>query len=230
MAAGDGHPRGEPLEHVIRVGELANADVRLAPMALEHVEALTVAATADRSTFELAPVPRDRSEMTAYVERALAEQEANLSVPFVAFQAGAVVGSYRLMSLEWWRWPDGAIRAEGEPRLPGKDPPDVAEIGHAWLTPPAQRTRFNTAACHLLMRHAFEIWNVHRLVLKTDARNERSRNAIARLGGQLEGILRSHSPAADGVVRNTALFSVLPAEWLDVRMRLESALTSTHNR
>ena len=215
---------------MISVGVLESERVRLVPMALEHVDALASAATADRSTFDLAPVPRDRDEMRAYVGRALAEQEGNRSVPFVVVSGGAVVGSYRLMSLEWWTWPDGrAIRVTGEPRVPERDPPDVAEIGHAWLTPAAQRTAVNTAACQLLMRHAFETWRVHRLVLKTDARNVRSRNAIARLGGQLEGILRSHSPAADGLVRDTALFSILPAEWPDVRMHLESALASTHN-
>lgn len=215
---------------MISIGELAGQHVRLVPMALAHVDALTEAATADRSTFDLAPVPRDRAEMLAYVERALEEQESSRSVPFVAVHADAVVGSYRLMSLEWWRWPDGPIRVAGEPRSPDGDPPDVAEIGHAWLRPAAQRTEVNTAACHLLMRHAFERWSTHRLVLKTDARNERSRNAITRLGGRFEGILRSHLPAADGVVRNTALFSVVAAEWPDVRLRLESALASTHNR
>ena len=63
------------------------------------------------------------------------------------------------------------------------------------------------------MTLAFETWKVHRLVLKTDERNARSRAAILRLGGQFEGILRAHLPAADGVIRNTAMFSILPAEW-----------------
>jgi N-acetyltransferase len=220
---------------VIEVGTLdceggSGARVRLLPMALDHVDALTEAATGDRSTFDLAPVPRDRGEVLRYVERALADQVAFRAVPFVVEHAGKLVGSYRLMSLEWWSWPEGAIRVEGEPRLVGKDPPDVAEIGHAWLTPAAQRTAVNSSVCHRLMRHAFEVWRVHRLVLKTDARNTRSRNAITRLGGKPEGIMRAHSPAADGIVRDTALFAILPTEWPEVRMRLESALASTHTR
>ena len=218
---------------MIEVGTMESAlgaRVRLVPMALEHVDALTEAATADRSTFDFAPVPRDRFEMLRYVERALAEQVALRSVPFVVEHDGRLVGSYRLMSLEWWSWPEGPIRAEGEPRVAPGDPPDVAEIGHAWLTPAAQRTAVNTSVCHLLMRQTFEAWRVHRLVLKTDARNTRSRNAITRLGGKPEGIMRAHSPAADGIIRDTALFSILPAEWPEVRMRLESALASTHNR
>ena len=214
---------------MISVGKLESAHVRLLPMELQHVDALTAAATRDRSTFQFAPVPRDRGETLRYVERALAEQMASRSVPFVVEHAGGLVGSYRLMSLEWWSWPEGPIRVEGEPRVAPRDPPDVAEIGHAWLTPAAQRTEVNSAVCHLLMRHAFEVWHVHRLVLKTDARNTRSRNAITRLGGKPEGIMRAHSPAADGIIRDTALFAIVPAEWPELRMRLESALASTHN-
>ena len=74
------------------------------------------------------------------------------------------------------------------------------------------------------MTHAFEAWGVHRLTLKTDARNARSRAAIERLGGHFEGILRSHLPAADGIVRDTAMFSILPGEWPAAKLRLESAL------
>jgi RimJ/RimL family protein N-acetyltransferase len=209
---------------VIAVGPLEHGAVRLVPMALEHVEALARAATRDRSTFALAPVPRDSDEAARYVARALAEQAANRAVPFVVVHAGEVVGAYRLMSLEWWSWPEGPVRVSGEPREAERDPPDVAEIGHAWLTPAAQRTAVNSTVAYLLLGHAFDAWRVHRLILKTDARNTRSRDAITRLGGKLEGVLRSHQPAADGVVRDTAMFSILPAEWPEVRARLEAAL------
>lgn len=212
----------------LEVGTLALGTVRLLPLSLGHVDALTAAATADRSTFDLAPVPQGRAQMLAYVERALADHEARRAVPFVVEHAGAILGHYRLMSLEWWTWPDGPIHVAGEPRVVDRDPPDVAEIGHAWLVPSAQRTAVNTAACFLLLRHAFEAWRVHRLVLKTDARNERSRNAISRLGGHFEGILRSHSPSADGIVRDVAMFSIVAAAWEGARMRLESVLSAAH--
>jgi len=191
------------------------------------VDALTAAATSDRSTFDLAPVPRDRAEMLRYVERALADQAGDRQVPFVVEHGGKIVGSYRLMSLEWWSWPDGPIHVAGEPRVP-PGPPDVAEIGHAWLVPSEQRTVVNTTACWLLMKHTFEVWRLHRLILKTDARNTRSRNAITRLGGKLEGILRSHSPAADGIIRDVAMFSMLSSEWGEARIRLESVLATPH--
>ena len=69
--------------------------------------------------------------------------------------------------------------------------PDAVEIGSTWLAPDAQRTPVNTEAKLLMLTHAFEVWNVHRVTLKTDARNERSRNAILRLGAQFDGVLRS---------------------------------------
>jgi RimJ/RimL family protein N-acetyltransferase len=206
--------------------------VRLEPLAPEHVEALLRAATADRSTFGLAPIPRDRAEMEAYVAAALADEQAGRALPFAVVRRDAgpehVVGSCRLMSLEWWSWPPGRIHVAGEPRrAEAGDPPDVAELGHGWLEPSAQGTTVFSATSLLLLQHAFETWRVHRLVLKTDARNARSRGAIERLGGRFEGILRAHLPAADGVVRDTAMYSIVRDEWQSVRKRLESSLAGT---
>lgn len=205
---------------------LEDPRVRLELLRPEHVEPLLAAATEDRASYGLAPVPADRDGVRAYVETALADAEARRAVPYAIVRRGAgpstdaVVGSVRFMSLEWWTWPRGEVRVAGEPRRPGLDPPDVAEIGHAWLAASAQRSAVNTATCAMMMHHAFEVWRVHRLVLKTDARNERSRAAIARLGGHFEGVLRAHLPAADGVVRDTAMFSIVQAEWPGVRSRL----------
>jgi N-acetyltransferase len=201
--------------------------VRLEPLALDHVDALVRAATIDRATFGLAPVPRDRAEMIDYVAAALADEEAGRALAFVVVrpEGDQVVGSIRLMNLEWWSWPPGPVSVAGEPRRAAAgDPPDVAELGHGWLEPSAQRTAIFTAASLLLLGHALDTWRVHRLVLKTDARNARSRAAIERLGGRFEGILRAHLPAADGVVRDTAMFSIVQPEWPSVRKRLESAL------
>jgi RimJ/RimL family protein N-acetyltransferase len=211
-----------------------NAFVRLEPLAVSHVDALVAAATADRATYDLAPVPRDRAEMEDYVARALQEEAAGRGVPFAIVRRGqggdTVVGAIRFMSLEWWAWPPGLIAVEDEPRVAAAgDPPDVVELGHAWLAPGAQRTAVFTATCLLLMKHAFEAWGVHRLTLKTDARNQRSRAAITRLGARFEGILRAHLPAADGLIRDTAMFSILRGEWDGVRIRLESALASPHS-
>jgi RimJ/RimL family protein N-acetyltransferase len=209
-------------------GMLEDRWVRLEPLTLEHVAALTTAAMEDRTTYGLAPVPPDASSMLAYVTAALADAEAGRTVPFVVVQRAVggdrVVGSVRLMNLEWWTWPAGDIQVAGEPRRQASgDAPDVAEIGHAWLAASAQRTAVNTSACLLLMRQAFDSWAVHRLVLKTDARNQRSRAAIVRLGGRFEGILRQHLPAADGVVRDTAMFSIVRAEWPEIKAKFTAA-------
>jgi RimJ/RimL family protein N-acetyltransferase len=199
--------------------------VRLLPMQLAHVDALIAAATADRSTFGLTPVPADRDAMIRYVERAAAERAGLTAFPFVVERDGKVLGSYRLMSLEWWKWPEGPIRVAGEPRVP-PSPPDVAEIGSVWLVPTAQSTVVNPSASFLLMQHAFEVWGVHRLVIKTDARNARSRAAILKTGGRFEGVMRAHTPSADGAIRDVALFSVLPSEWPEVKCALALRLTA----
>jgi len=205
---------------------LQNAFVRLEPLTLAHVDALQEAAR-DRSTFGLAPVPSDRAEMLAYVSDALADQAARRAVPFAVVRAEEVVGSIRLMNLEWWRWPGGRTLVDGDPRGPD-DPPDVVEIGHGWLHPSAQRTAVFTASALLLLVQSFDIWRVHRVTLKTDVRNQRSRTAIGRLGGHFEGILRAHMPSADGRIRDTAMFSIVRGEWPAVRSRLESFLATPH--
>ena len=220
------------------IGVLESALVRLEPLGLQHVDALAAAAGEDPGLYALAPVPTDAAGMRRYVETALAEAEAGRAIPFAivrrrqagAPSAGVAVGSTRFMSLEWWTWPAGPVRVAGEPRRrEAGDPPDVVEIGHAWLAASSLRTEVNTAACLLLMTHAFEDWRVHRLTLKTDARNARSRAAIERLGGRFEGILRAHLPAADGIVRDTAMFSIVAPEWPAAKLRLESALARGHD-
>jgi RimJ/RimL family protein N-acetyltransferase len=75
-----------------------------------------------------------------------------------------------------------------------------------------------------MLDHAFDRWGVRAVRLQTDARNERSRAAIARIGCSLDGVLRADRPAADGSVRDSAVFSMLAAEWPDARRRLTARL------
>jgi N-acetyltransferase len=98
------------------------------------------------------------------------------------------------------------------------------EIGATWLAPPWQRTAVNTEAKLLMLGHAFETLGCIRVELKTDALNERSRSAIARLGALEEGTLRQHTITATGRVRDTVYYSILRAEWPSVRARLEERL------
>jgi RimJ/RimL family protein N-acetyltransferase len=167
---------------------LAGRRVRLEPLAPGHAEALAEAAAGDRSTFGLTQVPDGVPQAKAYVARALAEAADGASLAFatVLVQAGRVVGSTRFMTLEYW-----PVLDDGR----GPDVPVVAEIGHTWLAPSAQRTGANAEAKYLMLRHAFETWRVARVSLKTDARNARSRAAIERLGARCDGVLRAHMPA-----------------------------------
>ena len=103
----------------------------------------------------------------------------------------------------------------------GRPHPDAVEIGGTWLTSTAQRTGVNTEAKLLMLTHAFETWQVQRVDLKTDARNDRSRRAIERIGGRLDGVMRhwqpSLVPGEEGRARDSAMYSILPEEWPDVR-------------
>ena len=98
------------------------------------------------------------------------------------------------------------------------------EIG-TWLAPDAQRTAINTEAKRLMLAHAFERWEVFRVSLKTDARNVRSRAAIERIGARLDGVMRAHSPAADGGARDVAYHSMLAREWPEAQARLDARLS-----
>jgi RimJ/RimL family protein N-acetyltransferase len=81
-----------------------------------------------------------------------------------------------------------------------------------------------------MLTHAFDGWEVRRVTLKTDARNVRSRTAIERVGARLDGILRANMPGFDGAVRDTAFYSILAAEWPDVRTRLQERASGSSLR
>ena len=194
--------------------------VRLEPLAPAHVGPLVAAARGPRDTYGLTLVPGDEDAMARYVEAALVDQAGRRAVPFATVDrvAGRVVGSTRFGNVEFWPWAPGSRHQRGEAL------PDVVEIGWTWLAAGAQRTAVNTEAKLLMLTHAFERWRVHAVKLNTDARNARSREAIARLGARLDGVLRAARAAADGGIRDTAAYSILEAEWPDVKERLQARL------
>jgi len=200
------------------VPTLTSDHVTLVPLALEHVAPLLAAANVGRSNYQFALVPADEPSMRAYVEAALAETAQGAAVPFAVLGAdGQVVGCTRYLSIEWWSFP-------GPPPEPVPRGPDALEIGFTWYAENAQRTAVNTASKLLLCTHAFERWGVRRITWKTDARNARSRAAILRLGATFDGVLRAHRPATDGIVRDTAFFSMLNGEWPAAKGALERRL------
>ena len=194
--------------------------VRLEPLSLQHVGPLLAAARGPRDTYGFTLVPGDEREMRGYVEAALAEQAADRAMPLATVDraSGRVVGATRFGNIEFWAWPPGNPRQRGERR------PDVVEIGWTWLAAEAQRTSLNTEAKLLMLAHAFETWRVHAVKLNTDARNMRSRTAILRIGARLDGVLRVARVASDGGIRDTAAYSIVEAEWPDVKARLQARL------
>jgi RimJ/RimL family protein N-acetyltransferase len=98
------------------------------------------------------------------------------------------------------------------------------EIGATWVTPSRQRTVINTEAKLLQLTHAFEALECARVEFKTDARNVRSRAALARIGAVEEGVLRKHMVMPDGHWRDSVFFSILDTEWPGVRGRLEEMI------
>jgi RimJ/RimL family protein N-acetyltransferase len=197
---------------------LTGQHIRLEPLTREHVDALADAAN-DPSLYQWSPVPRGRAEAARYVDTALAWRDAGTAVPFAIVSAadGAILGSTRFWNLELWAWPQGHARH-------GRGLPDACEIGYTWLTRTAIRTASNTEAKLLMLTHAFETWQTLRVCFHTDARNQRSRAALERIGGKLEGILRAHRIAADFSPRDSVRYSILAGEWVDVKGRLERFL------
>jgi RimJ/RimL family protein N-acetyltransferase len=187
--------------------------VRLEPLTMAHLPALLEIAQLE--DYPYTAVPKSQLEMQRYIQAALDEQAQGQALPFATVdkRASRVVGSTRFMAFEYWPWPKNS---------PHHRPlrPDAVEIGHTWLAPPAQRTGLNTEAKLLMLTHAFEKLGVRRVTLKTDARNLRSRRAIERLGAHLDGILRAHRPAADGGIRDSAMYSILAEEWPAIKTRL----------
>ena len=196
--------------------------VHLLPLGEEHVEGLLEAAD-DRSTFAYTPVPWDRPTMTSYVDRAIARRASGEQYPFATFSVEhrRIVGSTRFYDLGPWDWSSLYPGSEVHQR---DGAPDVASIGYTWLNPRAQRTPINTEAKLLMITHAFGRWEVRAVRLQTDARNQRSRAAIERLGCTLDGVIRSERPAADGSVRDSAVYSMLADEWPAHRRRPERRL------
>jgi N-acetyltransferase len=165
--------------------------------------------------YSWSPVPQGRHEAEKYIDTALAWQAAGSAVPFaiVRLADDHVIGSSRFWNIERWAWP------EGHPSH-GRTTPDACEIGYTWYAPSAIRTAANTESKFLMLRHAFETWQVLRVCFHTDVRNERSRAALARIGAKPEGILRAHRMAADFIPRDSARFSITASEWPTVKQGL----------
>jgi RimJ/RimL family protein N-acetyltransferase len=186
--------------------------VRLEPLTPEHREGLA-AATADGRLWELwftsVPAP---NECASYIAQALAGQAAGTMLPWAVRElgTGAIVGSTRYHDIV--------------------APVDRVEIGWTWYAASWQRSHVNTACKLLLFSHAFESLGCEVVGLRTDNFNFASQRAIEALGAKRDGVLRHHWLRRDGSVRDSVIYSLLAAEWPDVRKHLLDRLARPSRR
>ncbi len=184
--------------------------VRLSPLTLDHHSALCEVGL-DEELWKFSPFPiRNSSEMLSFIKDALESQAKGLALPFVTIEesTNTIVGSTRYGNID-------ATNLH-------------VEIGWTWIARPWQRTAVNTEAKYLMLRHAFETLGCKRVEFKTDSLNERSRNAILRLGAQQEGIFRNHMVTSTDRMRHSVFFSIIDSEWLEVKAGLEGKLSRTN--
>jgi RimJ/RimL family protein N-acetyltransferase len=181
--------------------------IRLEPLIENHDDALAAAA-ADGKLWELwftsVPAP---GTTAAYVADALKGQREGHMLPWAVrdLASDTIVGTTRYHDIV------AAI--------------DRVEIGYTWYAASRQRTGVNTTCKLLLLAHAFDTLHCKVVGLRTDNFNFRSQRAIEGIGAKRDGILRHHAPRRDGTVRDSVMYSILAAEWPDVRRHLELRLT-----
>lgn len=188
---------------LFEVPALSGQLVRLEPLASRHAADLAIAAEEDRSAYGFTWVP-SATEIEAYLDSQFDRAETGKLAPFaqISLADDRAVGCTAFWDPRPW---------------PGRSEPCAIAIGFTWLAASAQRTGINVEAKLLLLGYAFEKLGVARVDLGTDARNERSRRAIAGLGARFEGVLRSWSqswaPGEEGQLRDSAIYSVIASEW-----------------
>ena len=185
---------------------LEGGGIRLEPLTVDHHDALEAAA-ADGQLWELwftsVPAP---GETRAYIAAALKGHEDGHMLPWAVrdLATGAIVGSTRNHDIV--------------PAI------DRVEIGWTWYAASRQRSNVNTTCKRLLLAHAFETLGCKVVGLRTDNFNFRSQRAIEGIGATRDGVIRHHAARRDGTVRDSVMFSILAAEWPDVRRHLDLRL------
>lgn len=181
---------------------LSGSKVILEPLALEHLDGV-ISAVKDGELWKLwfTSIPSPETA-EAYIETALGMRENAGAMPFVVRErvSNKIIGSTRYFNVD-----------EVNQRL---------EIGHTWYSESHQRTAVNTEAKYLLLSHAFEKLEAIAVEFRTHWHNHKSRAAIARLGAKQDGVLRNHQRSADGIYRDTVVFSIINSEWPAVKQSL----------
>jgi len=190
----------------VRPVTLEGRHVRLEPLSRNHHAGLCEVGL-DEELWRWIPQPvRTPDEMREYIALALRSQGEGSALPFATFDraSGKIIGSTRYGNID---------------RVNRR-----VEIGWTWLGLNWQRTAANTEAKFLMLRHAFETLGCMRVELKTDSLNEKSRNAILRIGAKEEGTFRNHMVTSTGRMRHSVYYSIIDSEWPAVKARLEEKL------
>lgn len=185
---------------------LAGRHVRLEPLTLQHQAAFCEIGL-NEDIWRWFPTPvHSREDMLEYIRTGLQWQAEGTALPFATIEltSGCAIGSTRYMNID--------------------DSNRKVEIGSTWLGRRWQRTVANTEAKYLMLRHAFEQLGCIRVELKTDVLNQKSRNAILRIGAKEEGIFRNHIICAGGRIRDSVWYSIIDSDWPQVKLALEQKM------
>lgn len=184
--------------------------VLIEPLTLEHADGMS-AAVKDGELWKLwytsIPAP---DKVDDYIKIALGMRENNGAMPFIIREkeSNKIIGCTRYFNVD-----------EVNQRL---------EIGYTWYSASYQRTSVNTECKYLLLTHAFEKLDAIAVEFRTHWHNHASRAAIARLGAKQDGVLRNHQRSADGICRDTVVFSIINLEWPAVKKALEFKLNEQY--
>ena len=174
--------------------------VRLEPLSLAHIPALTQIALDESIWRYMSPRLTSQADVEKMVTDALADADRGVAEPWVTFVGDEAVGATRLFDIQ------KAHR--------------TAEIGFTWLAKPWRSSGVNPRVKLLQMTYGFETLGLRRIALKTHHENLHSQNAMLKLGAQYEGTFRNHMIMPDGSTRHTKWYSITAEDWPGVKAKL----------
>ncbi|MCJ8209315.1 GNAT family N-acetyltransferase [Mucilaginibacter sp. RS28] len=186
---------------------LSNAKVVLRPLELADAgELLKIAQDEDNWKYGNINFSKEES-LQAYLSAAIADRDKGTAAVWTIVDpiTNKIAGSTRLAEIDFHN--------------------SRAQIGWTWINKDVRGTGLNKAMKYEILKYGFETLGLHRIELKADERNLRSRNAILGIGAKFEGILREHMKLHDGFMRSSAYYSILQSEWAEVKAMLEAKLS-----
>ena len=180
--------------------------VRLVPLDSAHFDELMQVAAQEQIWERMSINGADRDRITQHLKTALLKRAAGEQYPFTIIDKvhNKIIGSTMFHNI----FPEHR----------------KLEIGWTWYDPAYWRTGYNRECKLLLLTYCFEVLKTVRVQLQTDENNERSRTAILGIGATYEGTMRKERIRANGANRNTAMYSIIDDEWVEVKAKLQASL------